>query len=61
MKILKISEEDNRIGDFINIAFTDYAIAKEVDLNFEEYCFIAENDEGEIIGAVTGRALNYEY
>jgi ribosomal protein S18 acetylase RimI-like enzyme len=31
-----------------------------VDLNFEEYCFAAENDEGEIIGVITGRAYYNE-
>ena len=54
MIISRIDEEDERAGKFINKAFTDYAIQSKVDLNFEEYCFIAENDDGEIIGAITG-------
>ena len=60
MNILKISSYDDIAGEFINKAFTDYAAACEVDLNFEEYCFVAENDAGEIIGAITGRAYYNE-
>lgn len=46
MVIKRVSESDDRAGQFINEAFTDYAIKSRVDLNFEEYCFAAENDEG---------------
>ena len=49
MEIKRITETDDRAGRFINEAFTDFAIKSNVDLNFEEYCFAAENDEGEII------------
>ena len=44
MVIKRVSESDDRAGQFINEAFTDYAIKSRVDLNFEEYCFAAEND-----------------
>ena len=30
-----------------------------MELNFEEYCFVAEED-GEIVGAITGRAYYNE-
>ncbi len=60
MNILKKCEVDERIGKFINVSFTDYAINCDVDLNFEEYCFVAENDAGEIMGAITGRAYYNE-
>ena len=60
MVIKRISENDDRAGQFINEAFTDFAIKSNVDLNFEEYCFAAENDEGEIIGVITGRAYYNE-
>ncbi len=54
-------EDDNeRVNDFINEAFTDYAIKNEVALNFEEYCFIAEDDTGRVIGSITGRAYYNE-
>ena len=60
MVIKRIDETDDRAGNFINEAFTDYAIKSEVALNFEEYCFVAENDEGDIIGVITGRAYYNE-
>ena len=60
MIISRISEEDERTGEFINKAFTDYAVNNNVDLNFEEYCFIAEDDTGKIIGVITGRAYYNE-
>ena len=53
-------EDDEKIGQFINEAFTDYAVMSNVDLNFEEYCFVAKNAAGEIIGAITGRAYYNE-
>ena len=60
MVIKRVSESDDRAGQFINEAFTDFAIKSSVDLNFEEYCFAAENDEGDIIGVITGRAYYNE-
>ena len=59
MIIKKIDETNERVGEFINKAFTDYAIKCCVELNFEEYCFVAEED-GEIVGAITGRAYYNE-
>ena len=60
MKIVKKTEEEDRVGKFVNEAFTDYAINSQVDLNFEEYWFVAENESGEIIGTITGRAYYNE-
>ncbi len=62
MKIIRLNMEDDneRVNDFINEAFTDYAIKNEVALNFEEYCFIAEDDTGRVIGSITGRAYYHE-
>lgn len=45
----KIDEINEKVGTFINKAFTDYGNKCCVELNFEEYCFAAEED-GEIIG-----------
>ena len=59
MIIKKIDETNEKVGEFINKAFTDYAIKCCVELNFEEYCFVAEED-GEIVGAITGRAYYNE-
>ena len=60
MKIVKKTEEEDRVGKFVNEAFTDYAINSQVDLNFEEYWFVAEDESGEIIGTITGRAYYNE-
>ena len=59
MIIKKIDETNEKVGEFINKAFTDYAIKCCVELNFEEYCFVAEED-GEVVGAITGRAYYNE-
>ena len=53
-------EEDNRIGNFINGEFLSYAEQNNVDLNYNEFCFIAESDDGEIVGVITGRAYYNE-
>ena len=60
MTIERISIDDSKAGEFINHAFTDYAVKKDVILKFEEYCYIAQNDAGKIIGAITGRAYYNE-
>ena len=59
MIIKKIDEINDNVGTFINKAFTDYANECEVELNFEEYCFVAQDDE-KIIGVITGRAYYNE-
>ena len=59
MIIKKNDEINDTVGMFINREFTDYAVECCVDLNFEEYCFVAEED-GEIVGAITGRAYYNE-
>ncbi len=59
MIIKRIYEIDDIVGEFINQSFSDYAIKCDVNLNFEEYCFVAEN-EGEVVGVITGRAYYNE-
>ena len=59
MIIKKIDEIDDKIGEFLDYAFEDYASKCDVDLNFEEYCFAAKED-GKIIGVITGRAYYNE-
>lgn len=49
----------DRISEFINREFSDYAIDCNVALNFDEFCFVAEND-GKIVGIITGRAYYNE-
>ena len=58
MEIRRI-EEDKRVGEFINKEFTDYAVDYDVELNFEEFTFAAE-DDGKIAGIITGRAYYNE-
>ena len=60
MKIIKKSEPEKQVGDFINEAFIDYAKSSELDLNYEEYWFVAEDTNGNIIGSITGRAYYNE-
>ena len=60
MIIRKVNEEDSRIGDFINEEFSAYGEQNEVALNYEDYCFVAEDDNGDIMGVKTGRAYYNE-
>ena len=60
MTIERTSIDNSEVGEFINRAFTDYAEKKDVSLNFEEYCFAAESEDGRIIGVITGRAYYNE-
>ena len=60
MMIRKVNEEDSRIGDFINEEFSAYGEQNEVALNYEDYCFVAEDDNGDIMGVITGRAYYNE-
>lgn len=58
--IKRVGEVDETIGGFIHDGFTRYGEQNEVVLNYDEFCFVAENGEGEIIGAITGRAYYNE-
>lgn len=60
MVIKRVEEEDSRIGDFIHEEFTFYGEQNDVVLNYDEFCFVAENDEGKILGVITGRAYYNE-
>ena len=58
LEIKRVVEND-RIGEFINEEFSQYATDCVVTLNFEEFCFVAE-DNGKIAGVITGRAYYNE-
>lgn len=58
MEINRVAENE-RIGEFINAEFSDYATDCDVALNYEEFCFAAE-DDGKIAGVITGRAYYNE-
>ena len=42
---IKRVEDNDRIGEFINVAFSEYAADCDVALNFEEFCFVAERSD----------------
>ncbi|SHI21804.1 Acetyltransferase (GNAT) family protein [Butyrivibrio fibrisolvens DSM 3071] len=50
---------DDRIDDFINTEFSNYAIDCDVALKYEEFCFAAE-ENGKIAGVITGHAYYNE-
>lgn len=58
MEIKRVLEDDTT-GEFMNIEFSDYAADCDVSLNYEEFCFAAE-DNGRIAGIITGRAYYNE-
>ncbi len=58
MEIKRVSEND-RIDEFTNIEFSNYAHDCDVALNYEEFCFVAEED-GNIAGVIIGRAYYNE-
>ena len=57
--VIKQVADDDRISDFINEEFSGYATECEVALNYEEFCYAAEED-GKILGVITGRAYYNE-
>jgi ribosomal protein S18 acetylase RimI-like enzyme len=58
MEIKRVTETDT-IDKFTDIEFSDYATDCDVALNYEEFCFVAE-DGGIIAGVVIGRAYYNE-
>ena len=53
--IRRVEDEEPVIGEFINREFTDYALQNDVVLNYDDFCFV-EEDDGKILGVITGRA-----
>ena len=60
MKIVRKNEPEERVDEFVSGAFSDYATENCVDLNYEDYWFVAEDDDRKIIGSITGRAYYNE-
>lgn len=60
IKIRQADGSDDRIGEFINREFTVFGKESGVDLNYDEFCFVAEDGNGQIIGVITGRAYYNE-
>lgn len=59
MEIKRFDEVDDRLGEFINKEFSAYGEQNGVVLNYDEFCFAAEED-GNILGVITGRAYYNE-
>ncbi len=60
MNIKRIDEIDSRTGDFIHEEFVRYGEENGVVLNYNDFCFVAEDDDGKIMGVITGRAYYNE-
>ncbi len=54
--IRRVTEDEQAIGDFIHEGFTRYGNRHNVVLNYDEFCFAAEDQDGKILGVITGRA-----
>ena len=59
-RIRRVNEANEAIGEFINKGFTRYGEQNGVVLNYDEFCFAAEDHSGKIIGVITGRAYYNE-
>lgn len=59
MEIKRFNEVNDTIGEFINKEFSAYATQNEVTLNYDEFCFAAE-ENGKILGVITGRTTYNE-
>ena len=58
--IRRIGEESEAVGEFIHDGFTRYGEQNGVALNYEDFCFAAEEPDGRIVGVITGRAYYNE-
>ena len=58
--IRRVREVDETIGDFIHSEFTRYGEQNGVVLNYDEFCFTAQDADGRIVGVITGRAYYNE-
>lgn len=56
---IKRVEANDRICEFTDVEFSNYATDCDVELNFEEFCFAAE-ENGNIAGVIIGRAYYNE-
>ena len=59
-EIVRMDDTNEAINNFIDVEFTEYGKEKGVDVNYEDFLFIAKDDDGEIIGAITGHAYYNE-
>ena len=60
MNIKRFNEVNDIVGEFINKEFSGYARQNEVALNYDKFCFVAEDEDGSILGVITGRTTYNE-
>ena len=60
IQVQRVDEINDQIGEFINHEFTVFGQESGVELNYEEFCFAAEDDAGGLLGVITGRAYYNE-
>ena len=60
MNIKRFDEVSDSVGEFINKEFSEYGTQNEVALNYDEFCFVAEDEDGSILGVITGRTTYNE-
>ena len=58
--IRRTTDNSEKIGAFLNEGFTRYGEQNGVALNYDDFCFVAEDDNGTIAGVITGRAYYNE-
>ena len=58
--VRRTTENNEKIGDFLNEGFTRYGEQNGVALNYDDFCFVAEDDNEKIAGVITGRAYYNE-
>lgn len=60
IQVKRVDEINDSIGGFINCDFTVFGQESGVELNYDEFCFVAEDDAGQLLGVITGRAYYNE-
>ena len=60
IQVKRVDEINDSIGECINREFTVFGQESGVELNYDEFCFAAEDDEGQLLGVITGRAYYNE-
>ena len=57
IEINRFNPDDEAVGVLIHECFSAYGTENGIILNYNEFCFVAKNKEGKIIGAINGRTL----
>ena len=60
IQVKRVDEINDSIGEFINREFTVFGQESGVELNYDEFCFVAEDDARQLLGVITGRAYYNE-